>query len=213
MRPLIQKPDQADRPFQFTHPRGVRLNISMKSCDFDRVSIHAPTRGATPRSVVNRHSAAVVSIHAPTRGATFRPRGTRGVSQRFNSRTHAGCDKCGCTEDIQLYGFQFTHPRGVRLPYASNISYHLRFQFTHPRGVRHPLAEKYTFLAELFQFTHPRGVRLFYTTYKLLNEVFQFTHPRGVRQTFSKVKTIIFLFQFTHPRGVRRCYELSQKAQ
>ena len=57
-----------------------------------RVSIHAPTWGATKFFDIIRHFL-VVSIHAPTWGATIKP--AHFVS--FNKM------------------FQFTHPRGVRL--------------------------------------------------------------------------------------------------
>ena len=55
-----------------------------------------------------------VSIHAPTRGATPCFHSHRNPSTRFNPRTHAGCDgscllSCSC-----VLLFQSTHPRGVR---------------------------------------------------------------------------------------------------
>ena len=55
--------------FQFTHPRGVRQIYVSSYNTTDRVSIHAPTRGATAYKLdlLDIHS---VSIHAPTRGAT-----------------------------------------------------------------------------------------------------------------------------------------------
>src|SRR5665647_2031554 len=76
--------------FQSTHPRGVRRLVgdmfpavggfnprTHAGCDRNqliiitilRVSIHAPTRGAT-RYCVNGYPRLTVSIHAPTRGAT-----------------------------------------------------------------------------------------------------------------------------------------------
>ena len=75
--------------FQSTHPRGVRriLNLQPKRT---KVSIHAPTWGATIKVSDIPHRAKV-SIHAPTWGAT--------------SYDHVDC---GCKE------FQSTHPRGVR---------------------------------------------------------------------------------------------------
>ena len=100
--------------FQSTRPRGARPDWRGgpgQRCD---VSIHAPTRGATPaagalradprrfnprahagRDTTAAHArtaAAAVSIHAPTRGATgWR---NRGGSPRpcFNPRAHAGRD-------------------------------------------------------------------------------------------------------------------------
>ena len=122
--------------FQFTHPRGVRRTIrdftktlprsfnsrTHAGCDKcndheayleEKVSIHAPTRGATfgageilrsifrfnsrthagcdhNASSINIH--ATVSIHAPTRGATLLLTIVNCIFARFNSRTHAGCD-------------------------------------------------------------------------------------------------------------------------
>ena len=99
--------------FQSTHPRGVRRGIANRilqrnsfnprtheGCDSSssqqtciiKVSIHAPTRGATERKMLLL-IADKVSIHAPTRGATER----EVKDSHFSSL------------------FQSTHPRGVRL--------------------------------------------------------------------------------------------------
>ena len=56
-------------PFQSTHPHGVRRVSGRLRCRQRDVSIHAPTRGATPRKITKQHLLKV-SIHAPTRGAT-----------------------------------------------------------------------------------------------------------------------------------------------
>ena len=55
--------------FQSTHPHGVRLNVNNSLIDICVVSIHAPTRGATPT---------VVDLGKSLIG--------------FNPRTHTGCD-------------------------------------------------------------------------------------------------------------------------
>ena len=83
------RPTRRHRPFQSTHPRGVRRTCN-QCHQFGRfVSIHAPTWGATG------------ILAWQSRGA------------RFNPRTHVGCDAvlrpCGRTGR-----FQSTHPRGVR---------------------------------------------------------------------------------------------------
>ena len=77
------------------------------------VSIHAPTRGATSDKLDCRHPIQV-SIHAPTRGAT------------------------GAYTSPYLgdYGFQSTHPHGVRLYPHLDVLHHQWFQSTHPHGVR-----------------------------------------------------------------------------
>ena len=101
--------------FQSTHPRGVRRSSgtwwrarwrsfnprTRVGCDAHlcvrgrgerRVSIHAPAWGATQQALADP-SRMAVSIHAPAWGAT--------------------CPICGA--EYQAYGFQSTHPRGVRL--------------------------------------------------------------------------------------------------
>ena len=57
------------RQFQFTRPRGARPADHAQAAGDRRVSIHAPTRGATSRTQAF-NVAELVSIHAPTRGAT-----------------------------------------------------------------------------------------------------------------------------------------------
>ena len=111
-----------------------------------KVSIHAPTRGATEIQNANDWSFEV-SIHAPTRGATKNPPWTsnlqmfqsthpRGVrldnifntngTASFNPRTHEGCDLI-CTLLKRCFMFQSTHPRGVRHLKISTISRALSF--------------------------------------------------------------------------------------
>ena len=58
-----------DKAFQSTRPRGARRLIQCQPCIIIRVSIHAPTRGAT-QSDTEYLTLYNVSIHAPTRGAT-----------------------------------------------------------------------------------------------------------------------------------------------
>ena len=55
--------------FQSTHPHGVRHGDFGRAALVVKVSIHAPTRGATIRNLSNLLLFGV-SIHAPTRGAT-----------------------------------------------------------------------------------------------------------------------------------------------
>ena len=97
--------------FQSTHPRGVRHVEYTSYVEHSRISIHAPTWGATlftyfvnslrnfnPRthvgcdfSIFFQRVGIFISIHAPTWGAT--------------------CLNCGL---VALLEFQSTHPRGVR---------------------------------------------------------------------------------------------------
>ena len=121
--------------FQFTHPRGVRRLLLRTIQVCPTVSIHAPTRGAT-RDRPGGQTTRGVSIHAPTRGATAEPVQYLSEGNRFNSRTHEGCDVgvSNVTHNVVL--FQFTHPRGVRRCSSTASITIEEFQFTHPRGVR-----------------------------------------------------------------------------
>ena len=144
------------RRFQSTRPRGARqkkYSPSIRPACFNPrahagrdqeqrqleqrllVSIHAPTRGATPPSA-QLLADYFVSIHAPTRGATIvilparnwtcrfqstRPRGARlpcvtglKVQERFNPRAHAGRDWVVVAEGWTEEQFQSTRPRGAR---------------------------------------------------------------------------------------------------
>jgi len=56
-----------------------------------KVSIHAPTRDATPKPRADCHRISV-SIHAPTRDATLFLTSPVSKSGCFNPRTHTGCD-------------------------------------------------------------------------------------------------------------------------
>ena len=148
------------RSFQSTHPRGVRRCGAFGRCRCDAVSIHAPAWGATPTAQSTRsrsdrfqstHPRGVrhishtldtriilVSIHAPAWGATrlpppCPPRGPR----CFNPRTRVGCDQGYEIGVTTTFGFQSTHPRGVRPSRMPRLLVCGQvFQSTHPRGVR-----------------------------------------------------------------------------
>ena len=165
------------------------------------VSIHAPTRGATPSYAnSNRQRKWFQSTH---------PRGVRQVlfSERltktgFNPRTHEGCDNILTKLTFQIKKFQSTHPRGVRQHKSQAVRLTEKFQSTHPRGVRHDMLLKIANTLCFNPRTHEgcdqtltRGLD-FYTvsihaptrgaTQKdfFLHDFsgFQSTHPRGVRQ-------------------------------
>ena len=164
--------------FQSTHPHGVRptRNACTTSsgcfnprthtgCDpharraarAGAVSIHAPTRGATPGEK-QRPKQSDVSIHAPTRGATRSNLMQCADLYSFNPRTHTGCD-----------GFR-----------AQHITKHFMFQSTHPHGVRHPRRQD-TLRGEGVSIHAPtRGATLSVYCFQLRG-VFQSTHPHGVR--------------------------------
>ena len=55
------------------------------------ISIHAPTRGATTESI-HTTTYTAISIHAPTRGATSTSVSSGGPWSHFNPRSHKGSD-------------------------------------------------------------------------------------------------------------------------
>ena len=76
--------------FQSTHPRGVRLHTGSSSTASCKVSIHAPTRGATPYYTY----AYVYSLFQSTHPRGVRPQSCHReiLAGCFNPRTHEGCD-------------------------------------------------------------------------------------------------------------------------
>ena len=100
--------------FQSTHPHGVRQSQIEFYVELTKVSIHAPTRGAT-HPEFQKNVDDLVSIHAPTRGATVLSRSGIRPMVSFNPRTHTGCDlRISRHRPSTVLSFQSTHPHGVR---------------------------------------------------------------------------------------------------
>ena len=145
-----------NRSFQFTRPRGARPSPPARGgtrpsfnsrahggrdplwggCwhQVFRVSIHAPTGGATWRAHRERRRRPV-SIHAPTGGATrWRP-SLRAPRTRFNSRAHGG-------RDSKTFGYQERYAVSIHAPTGGATvrfvwcTVQAQFQFTRPRGAR-----------------------------------------------------------------------------
>ena len=200
VRPLDGFAIRASDWFQSTHPHGVRplRGVSQKGwCCFNPrthtgcdvrvervsvevgVSIHAPTRGATARSVSmfdpkefqSTHPHGVrregqrglplprqVSIHAPTRGATV-------MAEHRSIRTAVSihAPTRGATLRVYLYVL-------LRL-----------FQSTHPHGVRRAVRERDIAPCRVSIHAPTRGAtRMTGSTFKIIE--FQSTHPHGVRR-------------------------------
>ena len=97
--------------------------------DYIPISIHAPAWGATiypPQTICFP----LISIHAPAWGATQQYRQNLHCTSYFNPRTRVGCDVTVLAVFLMIYGFQSTHPRGVRrdffefVPFLQTISIH-----------------------------------------------------------------------------------------
>ena len=119
--------------FQFTRPRGARQTPAACLAD-RRVSIHAPTGGATVR-IHRPGGLQIVSIHAPTGGATVSG-GRLAGSGCFNSRAHGGRDvRFQFVDD--MVGVSIHAPTGGATRRAPSLPTNCRaFQFTRPRGAR-----------------------------------------------------------------------------
>ena len=144
-----------------------------------RAGFNSRSRVGSDLTLIDARYRTKVSIHAPAWGATQGIDNPFIDSGSFNSRSRVGSD----TGDRRPHGrrpvsihapawgatppasssarwsaFQFTLPRGERLPCGQCIGCRLEFQFTLPRGERRDVAYplgKYW----VFQFTLPRGER------------------------------------------------------
>ena len=121
-----------------------------------------------------------ISIHAPTRGATYAQSATENVDVYFNPRSHEGSDLRQSASTCQK-SFQSTLPRGERQA-ADSIQARKGIISIHAptRGATKQYRAKTNVNAK-FQSTLPRGERL---EEKILSEElqkFQSTLPRGER--------------------------------
>ena len=78
-------------PFQSTLPRGERRTVTIADRDGNKISIHAPARGATSHipCIILFH---FISIHAPARGATLKNGNKKAPGIHFNPRSREGSD-------------------------------------------------------------------------------------------------------------------------
>ena len=148
-----------------------------------RVSIHAPTWGATAWPVD--------SAHTSTKFQSTRPRGAR--QQRpdirpqycsFNPRAHVGRDQerdhKAAAHLVSIHAPTWGATGSRRIYFRS-----YRFQSTRPRGARRRQPQKQQHKKK-FQSTRPRGARRSPTASKGMGVRFQSTRPRGARPTAAK---------------------------
>ena len=86
------------------------------------VSIHAPAWGATQSGYIFA-GMSNVSIHAPAWGATAGTNNSSHATGGFNPRTRVGCDISSASHSPDSWGFQSTHPRGVRPVMMKEVSH------------------------------------------------------------------------------------------
>ena len=106
--------------FQFTPLREGRRQVRYELIPTQRISIHAPPRGATVQAVPAELSL-VISIHAPPRGATSGIVTLRGITNDFNSRPSARGDSSSFVVlDCNLCISIHAPPRGATLNDAAD---------------------------------------------------------------------------------------------
>ena len=107
-----------DSVFQSTHPRGVRHDELLAEDGREENFNPRTHEGCDMRCLAPLPCNFKISIHAPTRGATCSSRILLCRSTHFNPRTHEGCDSPTERPEGRAGKFQSTHPRGVRPKFA-----------------------------------------------------------------------------------------------
>ena len=99
--------------FQSTLPQGERQQDRRRTGRGKRISIHAPTRGATESSGIQT-ATGVISIHAPTRGATT-PRAYKEITEYISIHAPTrGATRFSPRRFSKYSRFQSTLPQGER---------------------------------------------------------------------------------------------------
>ena len=167
--------------FQSTHPHGVRQSQIEFYVELTKVSIHAPTRGAT-HPEFQKNVDDLVSIHAPTRGATVLSRSGIRPMVSFNPRTHTGCD-LGNTHKRFGYCVSIHAPtRGATKPKT--------FRYFVPRGFNPRTHTGCDFVSK----ANPTMTCRFNPR----------THTGCDLRISRHRPSTVLSFQSTHPHGVRR---------
>ncbi len=208
--------------FQSTHPHGVRRKGNCYLLDNGKVSIHAPTRGATiaGRMLIRRIGFQSTHPHGVRRFALF----CIVVTPCFNPRTHTGCDMTKQNLFVPKVKFQSTHPHGVRrnsdvpkgtLIYVSihaptrgatvvvpsQLPYVVVSIHAPTRGAT---ASRKTCTTNGVVSIHAPTRGATYNPNEHPSEcTFQSTHPHGVRPDIQTWIITKQRFQSTHPHGVR----------
>ena len=133
-------------------------NIWINISSAFRISIHAPTRGAT-MAKGRFYRLLDISIHAPTRGATMPGTHRSTVTMYFNPRSHEGSDMEADWSAGKIDLFQSTLPRGERLYPGAYQAVNQEISIHAPtRGAT--VTGLCVMRSETFQSTLPRGERL-----------------------------------------------------
>ena len=154
---------------------------------------------AQKRAILQR-----ISIHAPARGATRSLFRIAKAGSYFNPRSREGSDVNPLPRRGASIRFQSTLPRGERQVDLNFFHAICAFQSTLPRGERHA-ANNIIKSKKRFQSTLPRGERRFAVWFVFdLAKISIHAPARGATKILP-VDIAILAFQSTLPRGERRC--------
>ena len=145
----------------------------------EKVSIHAPTWGATQSLLLSLSKSKFQSTH---------PHGVRPLSLHdasythcFNPRTHMGCDDLAHVGIDRNLLFQSTHPHGVRLSIFGDTSSNTCFNPRTHMGCDRMRVTKCNWILCFNPRTHMGcDYQNYFRTHH--GEKFQSTHPHGVRR-------------------------------
>ena len=170
-----------------------------------RISIHAPTRGATYTHAPPLTKTSI-SIHAPTRGATGELRKPRRSRHNFNPRSHKGSDGVFCWLHEQQGKISIHAPtRGATI---------LRHELIHAFlyiSIHAPTRGATKWIPCCGQSAHisihapARGATNSASMMSALS-LFQSTLPQGERRQWFRVRAESLPFQSTLPQGERRLW-------
>ena len=134
-----------------------------------------------------------------------------GLVLRFNPRTHEGCDSFCRYSNRMTTSFNPRTHEGCDIFYINDVKCATKFQSTHPRGVRRARARKTNMAHHVSIHAPTRGATRPWKHLSATTCRFQSTHPRGVRPLRYVKDNNGVWFQSTHPRGVRHTYVLPFK--
>ena len=146
------------KAFQLTRPRGARLEPGADRAAMERVSTHAPARGATLHRAAAKGGQKCFTSRAREGRDGARSKTVQRAFRRFQLTRPRGARRQGGGQSRRTGPFQLTRPRGARLASASMFATPLPFQLTRPRGARQD-SQAHAHGHNGFQLTRPRGAR------------------------------------------------------
>ena len=152
-----------------------------------KISIHAPTRGATPSRSLTM-SPISISIHAPTRGATL-SNDVKSSIRYFNPRSHERSDHMSFVKSARhINRFQSTLPREERLIFFQVKTCANTFQSTLPREER-----LYSiFNLRCFVYFNPRSHERSDITFVHISNLLANFNPRSHERSDARLITILY---------------------